>query len=463
MPRPNVLLIVADDHAPAAIGAYGARANRTPHLDSLAADGLRLDACFCTNALCTPARASILTGKYSHATGIKTLADAIDHDAESTLGLWFRAAGYQTALLGKWHLGHGGRADPQGFDYWNVLPDQGAYFDPVTIEMGARRTNRGYVTDFLTDQALAWLARRKDEQPFFLYVGHKAPHDPFEPHPRHRDRYAEPLPEPLTLRDDLRERSRAAASSTARIERMHKARHLPEAAPAELPAAERLAWNYQAYIRNYCRCVDALDENVGRLLAYLDAEGLRDDTIVLYTSDHGFFLGEHGWYDKRFMYEPSLRIPCLVRFPRGIAPAMTSSCMALNVDFAPTLLDWAGLPLPDGLQGRSLRPLAAGQRPVGWRTALYYRYWMHLAHFGIPAHYGIRTERFKLIYYYGRALGCRGAVDRDTEPEWELFDLEQDPHELHNRYGQPAYARVQRDLLARLNALQRELGDTPEH
>ena len=463
MSRPNVLLIVADDHAPAAIGAYGARANRTPHLDSLAADGLRLDACFCTNALCTPARASILTGKYSHATGIKTLADAIDHSAESTLGMWLRAAGYQTALLGKWYLGHGGRADPQGFDYWNVLPDQGAYFDPVTIEMDARRTNRGYVTDFLTDQALAWLARRKDEQPFFLYVGHKAPHDPFEPHPRHRDRYAEPLPEPLTLRDDLRARSRAAASSTARIERMHEARHLPEAAPAELPAAERLAWNYQAYIRNYGRCVDALDENVGRLLAYLDAEGLRDDTIVLYTSDHGFFLGEHGWYDKRFMYEPSLRIPCLMRFPRGIAPATTSSCMALNVDFAPTLLDWAGLPLPDGLQGRSLRPLAAGQRPVGWRTALYYRYWMHLAHFGIPAHYGIRTERFKLIYYYGRALGSRGAVDRDTEPEWELFDLEQDPHELHNRYGQPAYARVQRDLLARLNALQRELGDTPEH
>ncbi len=366
MSRPNVLLIVADDHASAALGACGARANRAPHLDSWAADGLRLDASFGANALGAPARASFLTGKYSHAAGIEPLADAIDHGTESTLGMWLRAVGYQTAGLGKWRRGHGGRADPQGFDDGNVWPDQGAYFDPVTIEMGARRTNRGYVTDCLTDQDLAWLARRQDKQPFFLYAGRKAPPDSCEPHSRHRDRDAEPLPEPLTLRDDLRERSRAAASSTARIERMHEARHLPEAAPAELPAAERLAWNCQAYIRNYCRCVDALDENVGRLLAYLAAEGLRDDTIARYASDHGFFLGEHGWYDKRFLYEPSLRIPCLMRFPCGIAPATTRSCMALNVDFAPTRLDWAGLPSPDGLQGRSLRPLAAGQRPIGW-------------------------------------------------------------------------------------------------
>ena len=463
MIRPNVVMIVADDHAPAALGAYGARHNQTPHLDSLAADGMRLDNCFCTNAICTPARASILTGKYSHSTGIKTLSDVIDHDQESTLGMWMQQAGYQTAMIGKWHLGHGGKSDPQGFDYWNVLPGQGAYFNPDTLEMGQRRQYQGYVTDLLTDISLDWLGRRDTSRPFFLYLGNKAPHDDFQPHPRHLDRYTEPIPEPLTLRDDYQERAPAAAMSQARVASMHERRHLPVSAPDGLAEPDRLAWNFQAYMQNYYRCIDAVDENVGRMLQYLDQAGLRDNTMVIYTSDHGFFLGDHGWYDKRFMYEESIRIPFLMRYPAGITPGTTSTRMVLNVDFAPTVLELAGLSLPSSLEGCSFAPITRGETPSAWRTSMYYRYWMHLAHFGIPAHYGVRTERHKLIHYYGRDLGAAGAIVRDTPPAWELFDLEQDPYELHNRYDIPAYAEIQRELQTELSALQEALGDTPQH
>lgn len=463
MTRPNVVMIVADDHAPAAISAYGAHHIHTPHLDSLAADGLRLDNCFCTNALCTPARASIMTGKYSHTTGIRTLSDVIDHDRETTLGMWFQQAGYQTAMIGKWHLGHGGTSDPRGFDYWNVLLDQGQYLNPETLEMGVRRACQGYVTDVLTDTALAWMAQRDPDRPFLLYLGHKAPHDPFVPHARHMSRHTATLPEPLTLHDDYRGRSRAAAMSTARIQSMHERNHLPQTPDKDLAGAERLAWNCQAFLQNYLRCVDAIDENLGRVLAYLDQAGLRNNTIVIYTSDHGFFLGDHGWYDKRFMYEESIRIPFLMRYPEGIEPGTTSQGMALNVDFAPTLLELADMPVPHDMEGRSLVPLTRGGTPADWRTAMYYRYWMHLAHFGIPAHYGVRTERHKLIHYYGRDLGASGAIARETEPEWELFDLEQDPHELHNRYGVPAYAPIQRVMHTLLDDMQRELGDVPVH
>ncbi len=463
MPRPNVILIVADDHAPAAIGAYGARYNRTPHVDLLAAQGLRLENCFCTNALCTPARASIMTGKYSHTTGIKTLNDVIDHDRETPLGMVFQAAGYQTAMVGKWHLGHGNNSDPGGFDYWNVLPGQGTYLDPETLEMGRVKANAGYVTDILTDSALEWLEEREAAQPFFLCLAHKAPHDSFEPHPRHLSSYTTAVPEPLTLRDNYQERAQAAAMSRAQIATMHLQHHLPRVSGTCAADVERVAWNYQEFIRNYYRCVQAIDENVGRLLHYLEAEGLVENTIVVYTADHGFFLGEHGWYDKRFMYEESIRIPYLMRYPAAIAPGTVREEMVLNVDFAPTLLELAGIPVPAEMQGRSFASLARGQAIPDWRQAMYYRYWMHLAHFHIPAHYGVRTDRYKLIYYYGRALGCTGAVDQDTRPEWELFDLHTDPQELHNRFDLAPYANVQADLLHTLNELQSALGDQPQH
>ena len=459
MNQPNILLIVADDHAPAAFSTYGSQINQTPNLDRIAQEGMRLDQCFCTNAICTPARASILTGKYSHVTGVKTLSDVIDQTRQTTLAMRLHKAGYQTAFVGKWHLGHGGPSDPVGFDYWNVLPVQGSYFDPEMIELGERKTFTGYVTDVLTDMSLDWLQNRSPEQPFFLQLAHKAPHDPFVPHPRYLTMYQEDIAEPPTFHDDYQGRAKGIADVTERVDIMHLKNHVPETAPPDLDPADRKAWNYQSFIKNYLRCVAAIDDNVGRLLDYLDEVGLAENTIVIYTADHGFFLGDHGWYDKRLMYEESIRIPFLIRFPQAIKPGISSDKMVLNVDFAPTLLDYAGLEIPSDMQGRSLRPVLAGNPPTDWRTSMYYRYWMHLAHFNISAHYGIRTERYKLIHYYGEALGSAGAIDEPREPEWELFDLAQDPHEMNNLYHDPAYADTIETLNVELDSLRRELGD----
>ena len=460
--RPNVLLIMADDHAPAAFSTYGSSLNRTPNLDRIATEGLRLDRCFCTNAICTPARASVHTGKYSHVTGIKTLQDEIDQTQETTLGMLLHGAGYQTAFLGKWHLGHGGHSDPAGYDFWSVLPFQGRYYDPEMTEMGEPRIEKGYVTDVLTDKALSWLSQRDMDRPFFLVCAHKAPHDPFQPHHKHRDLFAdEPIPEPATFHDDYKGRAAAAEMATEQVALMHLKNHLPDPVPPGLTSEEQKAWNYQSYMRNYLRCVASIDENVGRLLDFLDESQITEDTIVIYTSDHGFFLGDHGWYDKRFMYEESIRIPFLMRYPRDVEAGLTSDRIALNVDFAPTILDYAGVSVPLDMQGRSLRPLAEGRPPSDWRTSMYYRYWMHLAHFNIPAHYGIRTERHKLIYYYGEALGSAGAIDEPTTPEWELFDLEKDPKEMQNIYHDPANSGLVSELKIELEMLQRELGDRP--
>ena len=461
-PRPNVLLIMADDHAPAAFSTYGSSLNKTPNLDRIAEEGLRLDRCFCTNAICTPARASVHTGKYSHTTGIRTLNDVIDQTQETTLGMLLHEAGYQTAFVGKWHLGHGGNSDPAGYDFWSVLPGQGRYYDPEMTEMGEPVVESGYVTDVLTDKALSWLSRRDTDRPFFLVCAHKAPHDPFQPNPKHRDLFAdEPIPEPATFHDDYQNRAAAAGMSTERVALMHLKNHLPDPVPDGLSAEEQEAWNYQSYMRNYLRCVASIDENVGRLLNYLDESQIAKDTIVIYTSDHGFFLGDHGWYDKRFMYEESIRIPFLMRYPRAVEAGVTSERIALNVDFAPTILDYAGLSVPHDMQGRSLRPLAEGRPPSDWRRSMYYRYWMHLAHFNIPAHYGIRTERHKLIYYYGEPLGSAGAIDESTAPEWELFDLENDPEEMQNIYHEPGNSGLVSELKIELARLQSELGDRP--
>ena len=247
------------------------------------------------------------------------------------------------------------------------------------------------------------------------------------------DSYRDDIPEPATFHDDYQNRATAAAVATERVALMHQKNHVPDPVPDGLDLAAQKAWNYQSFIKNYLRCVAAIDDNVGHLLDYLDEAGLAEDTIVIYTADHGFFLGDHGWYDKRFMYEQSIRIPFLIRYPRAIAPGTVSDKMVLNVDFAPTLLDYAGLPIPDDMQGRSIRRLIEGNVPADWRTSMYYRYWMHLAHFNISAHYGVRTERYKLIYYYGQALGSAGAIDEPRASEWELFDLEQDPQEMKQR------------------------------
>ena len=319
--RPNILLIVSDDHAAPAISCYGGEMNRTPNIDRIGNGGMRFNNCFCTNAICTPARGSILTGKYSHKTGIKTLADTIDHTREQTVAQRLHADGYQTAIVGKWHLGHGGVSDPHGFDYWNVFPVQGAHINPEMIEMGERKRFNGYSADIVTDNSLNWLQNRETDQPFFLMTTYKATHDPFFPNPKHLHLYTDEIPEPPTFNDAYENRAAAAAMNTARVDIMQQKNHLPEPTPEGLEGDDLKRWNYQCYMQNYLRCAHAIDENVGRLLDYLDAEDLVEDTIVIYSADHGFFLGDHGWYDKRFMYEESMRIPLLVRYPREIPAA----------------------------------------------------------------------------------------------------------------------------------------------
>ena len=449
--RPNILFIMSDDHAARAMSCYGGRINRTPNLDRIAAEGMRLDNCFCTNSICTPSRATILTGKYSHKNGCRAF-NAFD-GSQQTFPRLLQQAGYHTGVVGKWHL----HSEPVGFDVWRVLPGQGKYFDPELIEPGGRKTYKGYVTDIITDLALKFLAERPKDRPFCLLYHHKAPHDNFEYDRKHADLYKDAdIPEPDNLLDDYANRGEAIKRVTQKIGMRHTA-YARET--GDLPPAERKRKCYQIYIKSYLRCVASIDDNVGRVLDWLKKEGLEEDTIVVYTSDQGFFLGEHGMYDKRFMYEESLRVPFVLRYPREVKPGSVSDAMVLNVDFAETLLDYAGVAVPRDMQGRSIRPILRGRRPADWRTSMYYRYWLHLPHFRVAAHFGVRTRDHKLIYYYGRALGTPGARPESTPPEWELFDLRKDPHEMRNVFADPACADVVRRLAAELKRLRRELED----
>ncbi|MBT3268218.1 sulfatase [Candidatus Poribacteria bacterium] len=459
--RPNILFIMSDDHASHAMSCYGSRINATPNLDRIAEGGVRFDNCFCTNSICTPSRAAILTGTYNHVNGVTTLASELD-GRQVTFPKLLQSAGYQTAMVGKWHLGHGGHADPTGFDYWNVLPGQGLYHDPEMIDMGERAVVDGYATDIITDISLDWLRCRDPERPFMLMCHHKAPHRPWDPDDKHADMYEdEDVPEPDTLFDDYANRAAAAAAAKMRVSRDMTDRDLKQPVPEGLSVEDETRWKYQRYIKDYLRCVASIDDNVGRILDYLDDEGLTDDTIVVYTSDQGFFLGDHGWYDKRFMYEESLRMPFIMRYPREIDAGQVCESMILNVDFAQTFLDWAGIDADERMQGSSFRSLTAGDTPDGWQTSMYYRYWMHLAHHHVYAHYGVRTLRHKLIYYYADGMGQPGSADDTKEPEWELFDLERDPMELNSVYGDPAYADIVTELKAELDRLQSGVGDEP--
>ena len=452
---------MSDDHASHAMGCYGSRINQTPNLDRIAAQGMRFDNCFCTNSICTPSRATILTGTYSHVNGVTTLGPRLD-SALPTFPKALRRAGYQAAVVGKWHLGHGQGHDPAGFDYWNVLPGQGDYHDPTMIEMGEEKIFPGYVTDVITDLSLDWLRRRDRGRPFCLLVHHKAPHRPWDPDEKHARMYEDAdVPEPDTFHDDYANRASAAAEARMRVDRDMTPRDLKVPPPEGLSPQDGKRWRYQRYIKDYLRCVASVDDNVGRMLDYLDDEGITDDTVVVYTSDQGFFLGDHGWYDKRFMYEESLRMPLLVRYPPEVQAGSVNHDMVLNVDFPPTLLDLADVDVPDDMQGASFRRLLGGERVADWQTSIYYRYWMHLTHHNVYAHYGVRTRDHKLIYYYADALGQPDSVDDPRQPEWELFDLAADPTELNNVYHDPAYARTVRDLKAELRRLQRKLGDHP--
>jgi len=470
--RPNILFIMSDDHAAHAIGAYGSRLNRTPNLDRLASGGVRFANCFCVNSICSPSRATILTGKYSHLNGVPTF-NRFD-GSQPTVAKYLQAAGYHTGMIGKWHLG----SDPTGFDEWTILPGQGVYYDPAFLTPDGRRVIKGYVTDIITDLALDFLKRRPKDQPFFLMCHHKAPHRPWDPDDRHRAMFAgQAIPEPPTLHDDYATRTDAIRECQQKVFYDLTRRDLKLAPPADLKGQARdqwlgvkptqvqieadgkqqsltgdrlKAWKYQRYLQDYLACVQSIDDNVGRLLDWLDQNGLGANTVVIYTSDQGFFLGDHGLYDKRFMYEASVRMPLLVRWP-GVAKAgLVQEAMAINPDFAPTFLELAGLKTPDDMQGRSLAPLFKGQHPADWRTSFYYRYYHDPGDHNTRAHYGVRTMTHKLIYFW-------------KKDQWEMYDLVKDPDELHNIYSDPAQQELAAKLKQELYRLKKEVKDDDQY
>lgn len=465
--RPNILYIMSDDHAANAISCYGSRLSRvarTPNIDRIAAEGVRLQECFCTNSICTPSRATILTGQYSHVNGVYTLADRLDPTRQNVAKLLQRA-GYQTAIIGKWHL----KTDPSGFDYWQVLPGQGRYHDPRFYEIhgdGKRfKAYKGFSTDLITDFSLDWLKQRNVEKPFFLMCHFKNCHAPWDYAQRHAELYRDvEIPEPASLWEDKSHRSPGSReygfTIETNVERMSRKNY--PTGPLDtsgMNSEQRRKAGYQKYLKDYLRCVAAIDENVGRLLEYLDKEGLTENTVVMYTSDQGLFLGEHDYIDKRWMFEEALQMPFLARYPGEIKPGSVNDDIIINADFAPTFLDFAGRPTPADMQGRSFRTNLAGKTPTDWRSAMYYRYWQHTTR---PAHYGIRTKRYKLIFFYGLPLDAKGADKVPTQPGLELYDLEKDPKELKNVYNDPAYATVVKKLKAQLLHLKQELGDTDE-
>lgn len=479
--RPNVVFILTDDHAAHAISAYSGRINATPHLDRIATEGARLDSLYCTNSICTPSRASILSGTYSHVNGAATIYSGFDYRVR-TFPQVLHDCGYRTALFGKWHLGEAPHNDPQGFDEWRIYHGQGEYNDPVMygVDAHGERTEGtvpGYATDTVTDIALDFLDRSRAEhpdQPVCLLLHHKAPHRNWIPHPRHTELYpAGSIPEPDTLYDTHEGRSRAVRGVRMSVADDMLETDIKTTTPPQLLGEEnreaRLRRNYQLYMRDYLQTVQAVDDSAGRVLEALERHGIAEETIVVYTSDQGFFLGDHGWYDKRLMFDESLQMPMMVRWPARIRPGAVIDQLATNVDIAATILDATGMDPQQELpqqQGRSLLPLLDGTADeellAAWPDAMYYRYWEHEdpSH-DAPAHYGIRTTTHKLIHYYGDGMGAPGSSDALREPEWEMYDLVADPAELHNIADDPAQAQVRAQLEKRLRTLQEQLGDRP--
>ena len=465
--RPNIVFLLSDDHAAHAISAYGSAANRTPHIDALAEAGVRLDNLFATNSLCSPSRASILTGTYAHVNGVTTLDTHIDA-AQPTFVTALRAAGYRTAFVGKWHMGDGVSDgvshDPQGFDAWHALIDQGEYHDPRFLSADGLRRERGYATDLITDLAIDWVESLEGDAPWCVLVWHKAPHRPWEPDDAHAGMYAAAshgrLPVPPTFADDLATRSDTARRAELRIADHLTEEDLKQPVPAGLTADEEALWKYQRYMEDYLACVASVDDNVGRVTSWLRDRGDLDDTVVVYSSDQGFFLGDHGWFDKRFMYEQSIRMPFVLAYPRAVTAGQRHDRIVTNVDIAATLLDAAGVAVPERMQGRSFWGDLTADLDQSDDEGFYYRYWMHddSSHH-VGAHYGYRTRHHTLIYFYNDGLGVPGCSDRRFPPEWELYDLDADPAQLVNVADDPAYAAVREDLEARMWLAQKAVGD----
>lgn len=457
--RPNIVMILTDDHAAHAIGAYGSVVNTTPRIDEIARLGRRFDHCFATNSLCAPSRASILTGTYSHVNGVTTLVTPIDA-AQPTFITALREAGYRTAIIGKWHLGDGPGQDPQGFDYWDVLIEQGEYLDPGFLDESGLRTVEGYATDVITDLALNWISSLDGDEPYCALICHKAPHRPWIPSPAHRSLYSDPIALPPTFDDDHATRTSSARRAAMRIAEHLTLEDLKHPPPESLSPADEALWKYQRFMEDYLRCVASVDDNVGRVTDVLRARGDFADTLLMYASDQGFFLGDHGWFDKRFMYEESLRMPLVLSYPRVVTPGVVTE-MVTNVDWAQTILEAAGVEPHPRMQGRSFWNLLRDE-PAGARDGVYYRYWEHDDVFHkAPAHYGYRTERYKLIYFYNDGMGIPGCGRATYPPEWELYDLAADPLEMRNVHADPAYAVIREELTVAMWREQARLGDKP--
>jgi arylsulfatase A-like enzyme len=467
--KPNIVFIFSDDHAYQSISAYGhpLKLLETPNLDRIAKQGMRFDRCLVPNSICGPSRACVLTGKYNHANGFYNNSNSRFDGSQVTFPKLLQMAGYQTAVFGKWHL----VSDPTGFDHWHILPGQGRYYNPPMIRNGERVQHEGYTTDIITDLSLDWLKNRDKSKPFVLMCQHKAPHREWSPALRHlghdKDRK---YPEPDTLFDDYAGRGKAEREQDMTLAKTFTQLDAKLVYPpgineeqkkewdkyygprneafkqAKLEGKDLVRWRYNRYLHDYLGCVKAVDENVGRLLDYLDQEKLAENTIVVYCSDQGFYLGEHGWFDKRWIFEESLRTPLLVRWPGVTKPGSTNADLVSVIDFASTFLEAAGVEAPKDLHGRSLVPVLRGQTPSDWRRSFYYHYYEFPGPHSVRRHYGVVTDRYKLVRFY------EPGVDY-----WELFDLRTDPKELTSVYGKAEYAGVQKDLEAELARLRQEL------
>ncbi len=467
--KPNIIFIFSDDHAQHAVSAYGSKLNQTPHIDRLAKEGARFTRSFVLNSICTPSRATLLTGQYSHLNGVPVFNrfdGSRDHVAKH-----LQKGGYHTGMIGKWHLG----SDPTGFDRWIVLPGQGAYWNPQFLAPGRKLNIEGHCTDITTELGLEFIRTRPQDKPFFLMLHQKAPHRNWAPATRHIEMFKDRvIPEPATLFDDYATRPTALPTNQQTIARDLTRRDLKLTPPADLKGPEMqrwldvkptelevdgktltgrelVKWKYQKYMRDYLGCVQGVDDSVGQVLDYLDKSGLAKNTIVIYSADNGWFLGDLGLYDKRFMYEPGLNVPLLARGP-GIKAGVTPAQFVSNLDLAPTFLDLAGLPVPDFMQGRSLAPLLRGESPRDWRTSIYYRYYHDPGHHNTVAHLGIRTATHKLIHYW-------------KQDAYEMFDLTKDPTEQHNLLHsaadatRPEVAAKFVELKAELTRLQKQFQD----
>jgi arylsulfatase A-like enzyme len=457
---------MSDDHTSQAWGVYGSVLDpviEAPNIDRLTTEGCLLRNAFCTNSICTPSRATILTGQYSHINGVYTLADALDPGKENVAKI-LQKNGYQTAIMGKWHL----KSQPSGFDDYNVLPGQGRYQDPIlrnaeNWENGGKEY-KGYSADVIVDQCLEWLSKRNKEEPFYLMCHFKATHEPFDYPERYKDLYeGVDMPEP----DHLYEWYPSNTTRTFQGQILEILKDRYETSPGRYPGnglsiegmdsiTARKA-TYQKFIKDFLRGGRAIDDNIGRLLDYLDGEGIQDNTVVVYTADQGYFLGEHGLFDKRIMYEEPLRMPFVIRYPEEIKGGDELHDIVLNTDFAPLFLDYAGIEVPAFMQGKSFRSNLRHQTPDDWRSSMYYRYFLHETK--RPAHFGIRTARYKLIFFYGHPLNKAGAQKKSVTPTWEFYDLEKDPNEINNAYYSPEYKSVISALKSELLQLKSAVGD----